>query len=273
MKRLFFSFMILLIPALLSAQEEVGESSWGFKFKVPSGWVYKKTEGGMVLGHNSIAGMIIVFPHMLKNLQQVQQEMQRGIKEEGMQLFLSGRLMPLSSNAFAGDYQGYTNNQQVKARCIGTASPYGGGAFIIALTVPEQYGRRLSNPADSIAISMRYLKSDVSGLAGYFSGTWKHWSKYGEIRVTLAPDGNYNYYDESSYSGNFTEGGEQTGAWGLAGQNEEKGVWTVRGTRQRGTLVITYQDGSQDFIEYRVHEKNGEIYWNEYYFDGKLYTK
>ena len=153
--------------------DEVGDSNWGFKFRPPEGWKSQKTAEYIILGHDTVAGAIFVLPHMEAGAQEVRAEMQSGLSDEGVQLFPTGAIEAFGSNAFAGEYAGIFDGQQVKARGIGTSSPYGGGAYIVALTTPDKYGPQLSGAADAIANAMRYIKVDVSSLVRHFSGTWR----------------------------------------------------------------------------------------------------
>ena len=200
--------------------------------------------------------------------------MQSGLTEEGVQLYPTGGLQPLGNNVLAGEYAGIFNGQQVKARGIGTFSTYGGGAYIVALTVPDKYGPQLSGAADAIASGMQYFKVDVSDLVFHFSGTWATATTSTLTNITLAPNGNYFENYEAGYSGEFTDQyGDQVGNWGLARQDQSKGRWTVRGNRQQGVIVITLQDGTESVLEYRVHVEKGQTYWREYWFNGKHYSK
>lgn len=218
--------------------------------------------------------MILVLPHLTSTIQEVRGEMEGGMTEEGLELYLTGSLKAVSKGILAGEYQGTFQFQQVRARCLGTLSPYGGGgAFIIAMTTPQQYGSALSGPADAIARSMQYTKMDTGNLAGHFAGTWVHYSKYGQTSVTLAENGDYYFQDESSYSGNLTDGTSNMGTWSAGGESREKGRWTIRGSKQTGSLIITYQDGSREYVEYQVFVEGGKVYWSEYLFDGTHYRK
>jgi hypothetical protein len=195
--------------------------------------------------------------------------MEGGIVDEGLQLYPKSSLSSLGNNILAGEYEGYADSQQVRARCVGTLSPHGGGALIVALTTPEQYGTNLSNPADSIATSMRYAQVETSDLVAHFSGTWANYSGSTLTSVTLAPNGDYFSESESSHSGNLSGGG----SWSAYGQNQADGRWSVRGTKEKGVIVISYNDGSQEHINYQVFVERGQVYWSEYLFDGDHYAK
>lgn len=259
--------------AKLSSQL-VGDSSWGFGFRPPKGWKYRKTDGGAVLGHDTVAGMILVIPHMAASIQEIQDQMQEGLVEEGLQRQLAGRLQSMGKNALAGDYSGTAQGEQVKARGIGTLSPYGGGAYIIAMTTPAKFGREISAAADAIAGGMEYVKAEASDLVNHFSGAWANMTKSTATYVTLRPDGTYVQKYEGGYSGQFSnQYGSQTGSWGHAREERGGGRWTVRGNRQQGVIVLKSQDGGETVVQYRVHVEKGETYWREYFFNGELYGK
>jgi hypothetical protein len=256
------------------SSDEVGDPNWGFKFNPPRGWKFQKGPQGAVLGHDTIAGMILVIPHMTANLQLVQQEMQEGLVEEGTQLHLAGKLVTMDRSSFAGEYQGIYQGQQVKARGIGTLSPFGGGAYIIALTIPSKYGLELSGAAETIARNMKYFQVNVSGLVSHFSGTWVHTTGSTTTWVTMAPTGEFSTNYEAGYWGQLNDQlGNQTGNWDVNSSEKSQGRWTVRGNREQGNIIITYPNGSETYVQYRVHVEKGQTYWNEYKFDGNHYSK
>lgn len=262
-------------PTIAKASgNEVGNPNWGFKFQPPAGWKSQVGDRATTLGHDTIAGVILVLPHMATSFQEVQQQMLKGIAEEGTYLSPISAIQPISNSAIAGDYSGIYNGQQVKARGIGTVSPYGGGAFIIALTTPEKFSKELSESAEDIAKGMQYSKVEASDLMQHFAGTWVNNTRNTETKRTLTPNGEYFENYEASYGGQFrNQYGEQTGYWGTAGQDQNRGRWTVRGNREQGQIVITFQDGRQIVVEYKVHVEKGQVYWREYWFNGELYGK
>ncbi|HGJ67334.1 TPA: SHOCT domain-containing protein [bacterium] len=254
---------------------EVGDPNWGFKFTPPESWKYQKNTSMIILGHDTIAGMILVMPHISKNIQELQSQMQDGLQEDETQLMLTGTLKTMGDNILYGDYNGVIDGQQVKARGIGTLSQYGGGAIIIAVTTPDKYSIQLINPAETIAKSMQYFKVDVSSeLMQHFVGTWTNYTKNTSTQITLSKDGSFSENYEASYSGNFSnQYGNDMGGWGTARQDQSQGRWTVRGDRQQGTIIITKNNGEQITLEYKVHVEKGETFWNEYLFNGDLYGK
>ena len=89
----------------------------------------------------------------------------------------------------------------------------------------------------------------------------------------LKPDGTYQESYEAGYGGQFQDqGGYQTGHWGATGTDQGQGRWAIQGTLKHGTLTLIASNGNRTVHQYRVHYKNGEYYWGEYFFNGKLYS-
>ncbi len=56
-------------------------------------------------------------------------------------------------------------------------------------------------------------------------------------------------------------------------QTRQRMRMLIRGNRERGQIIITFQDGRKTVLEYQVHVEKGQTYWNEYLFNGELYGK
>jgi hypothetical protein len=262
---------------------EVGDPSWAFRLRVPAGWKIQSEAGGALLGHDSVPGVILVFPHNAANVQEVQQQMMEGLSDQSGQLAPTGRPATIGGGAIAANYQGFWQGKQVQARGIGTCSPQGGGAFILAIATPEVFSPELAEAAEQLATGMRFVAPQAAGgaqaVAGaqgaggaqFLVGTWVTMTSNTQTTYTLMADGTFASGYEASYSATPNSAG--TNDWGLARQDSNRGRWTARGTREQGTLMLQFPDGRQESVEYRVHVEGGETYWREYYFDGVLYGR
>jgi hypothetical protein len=261
------------------ASGEVGDPNWGFKFRAPQGWKFNKDHNGAILGHDTIAGMIIVFPHYQTSLQAVAQEMQEGLVEEEIYLMPSAQLQQKGNNMLWGDCSGTWQGQQARGRGFGTLSPYGGGAYVLAITTPEKFGAEIAAAAEAIAGGMQYFKVDVSHLTRIFVGRWASYSGSsggGTLRNwTFHPDGTFEDASETSYSTNYSSDGmgmPDTNL-GALGTSTNRARWTVRGGEREGQIIITYPNGNERFIDYAVHVERGQTYWREYFFNRQLFRK
>lgn len=252
-----------------SPQQPIGNPDWGFQFVPPQGWSYQEIEGGLIMGHTTIPGIILIYPHIVDNMAAVRSDLANGIQEGYDYLALSGEITKVSDNILAGDYQGYMDGQQVKAKGFGTLSPYGGGAYIIAVSTPDMLGDEIVRDAKWIATNLIYKKLDTENLVRHFAGQWASFTTNTSSWIFFNADGTYDEKYESGYSGDLSGGGN----WNAYGNENAKGRWTVRGNRDQGTIIVIMANGDEIYYEYRVHEERGHKYYGEYYFNGKLYSK
>ena len=106
-----------------------------------------------------------------------------------------------------------------------------------------------------------------------FAGRWDHVTSNTLTNLFLKPDGTYEDAYEAGYSGVFKDqGGYQTGNWGATGAHQARGRWKVVGGLRQGKLYLVDQSGRESVITYQVHIKGGEVFWGEYFFNGKFYS-
>ena len=254
------------------SKDVVSDPQWGYRFTLPKGWKGEKGSKGAILGHDTIAGLIWIFPHSASSLQEVQRQMQDGLVEDEVQLRLASPLQPSGKNTVTGMYSGTFQRQSVKARGIGTFLPNGGGAYIVAMTVPNKFGSELENAADAVAKSVQPLKAQESAKAGgtgpstpgdslmqQMAGVYYSYTSAGpaatggtERQVTLCPNGTYYSGSESGYSG----GAGTSGAWGSAGRQSDRGTWRVQGNVNQG--ILTTIDSNGKATEYRYQRCGGD---------------
>ncbi len=257
------------------SEGEVGDPQWGFAFRPPAGWKYKKSGEGILLGHDTVPGMIIIFPHTYVSLQAVQTAMMEGLQEEGVIMTPASQLSSLGTSALTGEYQGIWQGQQAKGRGIGTLSPQGGGAMIIAVTTTDKYGPQLSGPAEQIAKEMRYFPVDASNLMRHFAGYWWYYSGTSAISheqlIYLGADGTYREKREDAADvSNLDQYGNVVNQYLGNFQDRGSGRWTARGNKYEGVISVTRADGSSFDIEYRVKPSQNQRF-GDYYFNGTLY--
>jgi hypothetical protein len=102
-----------------------------------------------------------------------------------------------------------------------------------------------------------------SELAQQIAGVWWGYSGSTERKIGLCPNGSYQDYSESSYSGSSYDSlGNQTMAWGTAGQKGGSGTWTIQGDYQQGTIFVRYNNGNEVSIRYEQCGERGCLLFN-----------
>jgi hypothetical protein len=248
---------------------EVGDLSWGFKLAPPRGWVHQKSAEYIILGHNTIAGMIIIFPHQSKTLQLMQAEMNEGIHEESNDLNIKqGTLKSAGNQIISANYTGFMDGTQVKGTGFGLLSPYGGGAYVLAISTPEAFGNELVKAAEQSVKNLSFFKPEVDlELVKLFAGKWTTMTKNTTTSFCLCEDGSFNENSESSYSGN--DANSVGGVWGTANNSQSSGRWTIKGDKMEGQFIITFQNGNTAIYNY---VRNGNKL-NELYINNTLYGR
>ena len=141
--------------------------------------------------------------------------------------------------------------------------------FLAAVALPK-----LAQTAEKIIKEMVYIKQDVSELMQHFVGTWTHFTTNTSTWITFHPDGTYSDQYEASYQGNFEDQyGHDAGHWGVAGQESDRGRWTVYGNKDEGRIVVRYANGKEVVYNYRVNIEKGRKFYNNYYLNGDFYFK
>lgn len=261
------------VPRATASRQEISDESWGYKFRLPKGWKYQKDHNGAIIGHDTIAGAILVLKFEALNLNEVYAQMRQGLQEANIQLSLAGPLKKVSRNTISGEYAGYSSGKQVKARSTGTLSPYGGVTYVIAITTPDKYGNKLISAADVIVQSLKFVKVDVSNLMRHFAGTWAHVSSNRTDWMTFAPNGTYSNTHEAQFSGQEGDNWGNTQNWDVYGKTQKSARWTVRGTKRKGVIIISHPNGTREELKYNVYVEKGHTYWREYLFNGYHYQK
>lgn len=116
--------------------------------------------------------------------------------------------------------------------------------------------------------------STSSEIVRVLAGTWKDIRSSGNTVITINSNGTFSYYsDYATWGSSSDQFGDTTGSWGTGNQKGMQGRWTAQGTPQKGTILYQSQSGEQGTLSYQVNIENGQVYWNECYFDGALYSR
>lgn len=90
------------------------------------------------------------------------------------------------------------------------------------------------------------------------AGEYYSFSGSTERQVMFCPDGKFSDSSESSYSGVSSDSlGNQTMAWGAAGQKGGSGLWAIQGTPRNGTISLSYKGGKKATIKYLAGPEKG----------------
>jgi len=199
----------------------------------------------------------------------MQAEMNEGIHEEGNNLNVKqGTLKSAGNQIISATYTGFMDGSRVKGISFGLLSPYGGGAYVLAIATPEVFGNELVKAAEQSVKNISFFKQKVDlELLELFAGKWTTMTKNTNTSFCLCKDGSFNENSETSYSGN--DANNVGGVWQSANNSQSSGRWTLKGDKMEGQFIITFQNGKTAIYNY---VRNGNKL-NELYINNRLYGR
>ena len=279
----FYSILIiklLLIHPIVMAQQPrvIREAAFGVEFTAPDGWQYQRNEIGYIMGHNSMAGVIIVTTLPYKTIEEIRQGAYEGVQEEGgTVLQISGEPRAFGNNGLSANYVGTMNREKVKAYSVGLISPYGGpGLSCMIITTPERFGAEHVAALESLARSVKFFKPEIPDVVKQ----WDNWFKTpggcrlkymkvststsyssgyaggsSEETIDLCPNGTFGFSSSSDYSMSIDAGS----AYPSSGDGGE-GKWELQFNGANPVLILNFNDGR--VMEFEITYINRETYLN-----------
>lgn len=166
---------------------------------------------------------------------------------------------------FDGETADYTLNKNVIRvqdgnETIDYAYQFSGSTLIVSF--PEGYQLafiKVGDIRENETVSKKSIADTPNNkqLANEISGIWWGYTGSTERKIGLCPNGAYQDYTESSYSGRSADSlGNENLAWGTANQSGGRGTWRIQGDFQQGTIFVQYTDGREASIRY---EQCGDV--------------
>ncbi len=282
MIKFFFVLLFLLYAGVKVSGQITGHVNYekiGIELDIPKGWYGQETESALILGSQTIPGLVSISTHNYTKQQLIDQAKQGIYDQNGTSLQLAGELMDIDENTVGGEFNGMLEYQNARAFIIGKANPTGGlGVTILTATLTNMYTDDHKNVTIQISNSITFTKIDRSSELK----EWKEWLS--NVRLT---------YMDSYYSSDYTDGGvsggyssEETidlcakgyfnfnsssdvsvsgsGVSGLAyGNDAGAGNWDIQvGATGDFVLILTFHSGEQN--TYTLTFEDEKLYLNGY---------
>lgn len=161
MKNLFLILSFFFITFNLHSQvvpKHIDLPELGLSFDIPDGWTGQLEGEYLILGHQSIPGLMIIFQNNSPNTQALKETAMEGISEEGIALKPSSDFVIKGTNRVEGYYEGSFSAAPVKAYAIGLINGLGSGINILILTEKPLFNASHQREATKLAQSVRFYK-------------------------------------------------------------------------------------------------------------------
>ena len=115
-------------------EKQVNLKELGLSFEIPDGWRGQVDGEYILLGHQSIPGLMILSANTSKNSTALKEFAELGVAEENVQLTVDGNFLVKDDQRVEGMYSGTFHGQSVKGYAIGLINGLGKGMNILVLT-------------------------------------------------------------------------------------------------------------------------------------------
>lgn len=263
------TFIIILISLPMNSQH-IDLPELGLSFDIPEGWSGDQYEDYIILGHQTVPGLMVLFQNESQTAQELKELAMKGIIDEGVNLKPKSEFILQSDQRVQGEYEGIYQGNQVRAFAVGLINGFGKGMSIIVLTSTESFAAQHIDEANKIAASVKFSQAKDSKA----TTEWKQWlvgkklkylysnysadymggstSSSDTVIINLYQDGTFDYYSNSLNT--FTSGSTTPST-----DNDPSGFGYVGSKDENiGTYQI-YSDTKTSFLELnfnndRVHE-------------------
>lgn len=268
---------LFLLGHSLNAQVtgEVNYPELGVRFVIPTGWVGKETESGFIMGSNTEPGFIFIIQHDYRSLEEIQQDAEEGLHDEGVELKRNGTYEPFGKTGIGAAFTGAINGQAAKAYLLALLNPHGEGVTIIAATETAKYSDKYKQLALSVGKSFQFTKVQVPAVVqqwkqelsnkrlAYLYSSSSRTGGYSGLaereEMWLCAAGYFEYKSNSSSS--FDTGG----TFGSShGKSNGAGNWDIVADGNGGAILqLKFQDGKLN--NYNIQKvEGGKLYLSGY---------
>jgi hypothetical protein len=266
-------------PLVAQLQGHVNYEELGIAFDIPPGWFGQEGEDMVILGSNTVAGLVILATHTSTKEELVQEARAGLVDQNGTNLRLDGELKTFGSNAVGGMFMGTMEYQAAKGYIIGMANPQEGGVgvTIISASTQQAFSQANIDVADNLYQSFKFKKIDkrkeinewtqflsnvrLTYMDSYYSPSATDGGISGgysrEKRIDLCQAGHF----KQSGSNDMTITGDGVSGYS-SGNQAGQGSWKIMARGTQLVLVLQYHNGEE--ASYNLEFKDDKLYLDGY---------
>jgi hypothetical protein len=286
MKLKLFQMSLLMITLNVMSQQlpaHVELQELGISFDIPAGWSGYVEGEAIVMGHESIAGLMIMTENKARSLAELKQLAQQGMAEQNIQLNPKGEFQAVGNNRLEGFYQGTFNGESVKSYALALIDLNGKGVTILSLTTAGQFTQRNRDEANKLAASVKFYQA-VDSVA---TTAWKQkiagrQLKYMRTSGSSDYDGGYTgssdrttiglcadstFYYSSSSMANFDS---SSGSGYAANQGNNQGSYEIYSVGEQSYLSLNFNQGNNIEFALTINQQGNTFLDGSRYFASDL---
>ncbi len=162
LKRLFVLILILNFSTM-EAQQKIDLPDFGLSFTIPEGWTGGEQDDYIVLGHQSIPGLMVLSENSSADAKSLKELAMQGLRDSGIDLQPKTEFDLISNTRVEGIYEGNFNGSQATAYAVGLINGYGKGMNIMVITETSVFTEQHQNEAQKLAKSVKFYQATRFG--------------------------------------------------------------------------------------------------------------
>ncbi|REL38395.1 hypothetical protein DYD21_00100 [Rhodohalobacter sp. SW132] len=251
-------------------ENSITDSGAGFSVTIPVKWVHQSTSNAIILGHNTIPGMVLISPVVSDSMESLSNEIQASLQQSGGEFVLHARDMNVEDNkTLKVTVSGYSGFQQISGYSVNRLSPHGGGISVSNVVASQLYNESYADLVGEILRSLRFFVPEETEKTRYWKGRLSGkrisnssgsygqqggWHERNEFH--LCSDGSVH---GSSSSGVSVDVGSAYGG-SHGGSGTMRGRWRIRSFAGYPAIEAMFTDGTVNRVV--LAEQNGNIFLN-----------
>ena len=281
------TLLILLLSILILFQSNAQIKPLGIpiNFSADDWKLISDDYGTSMLGHEKIAGAIFIVEHGCQTIDKLNELLDDGYKEEGLELFAKTRARSIDENMVTINWIGSIEGTQVKSEVISVLSNnnYCKGVSIITLTQEGTDDSKQKETIKKIAQSISYIKpSDPQDWKSKLNGQ-KLIDRESHSSSDSSPDGSfyvsastnsstiYTFCSDGTFTYDYSSSSSSSGSGLDANMKKDndsaQGSWVIATIKNTSMVKFMYPFGLVEYKEIS-RKKSGH-----YYLNGSQYTK
>lgn len=259
----------------MKAQQKIDLPDFGVSFTIPAGWNGEEQGDYIVLGHQTIPGIMLLSGNTSKSADELKRQAEQGLMDEGVVLRSDGEFIVRSENRVEGNYKGSFNGASVKAYAVGLINRMNSGMNVMILSEESVFSEKHKSEVNKLIGSVQFYKAKDSEATKRWKSEimghqLKHLSTQGgsdymggisgtssKVIMNLCSDGRFDFY--SNYNASFDD---YAGFGHMDSTKENVGHYKIYSLGPTSYLELYFDSG--DVFEYELsHNSEGNLMLND----------
>lgn len=255
MKTLFTALLSLALFTTMGQGTLINLDEFGLRFTVPTGWTHVIENDVIIMGHETLPGIMLAFQNDASNLAELKAVANQGIQDPNINLTPSSQFKTVGKHKLEGFYSGTFDGHFVKSFAVGVVNGKDLGITVLVITETDLFTDQHVSEAkkfgsgiqfveakessqtsrwkrDLVGRQLKYLSSSSSSdYGGGYSGTSSR------TNIKLFANGRFDYY--SSNMASF----DGSGGFGYANSRDaNEGTYRIYSIGNESYLELHFDD-------------------------------